>query len=214
MTVSFSPGDDFARAIDGLQSVTFLRPGTSLRVEVVHALVHPAHLVHVERSDGQYPTRDAVWHLPLDELPISPRPGDLVLESDRRQWTVLAVQRVTLGQRWRCVCRNLVELYRLDQYIDLQRATYRKGEQGEELPSWQTWRTGVRARIQPQETQTTSQHDRPVTRSRYKIFCLEDLQLTHHDRIRGPDGTVYQVLGTTRARRIDAALEIDAEKQP
>jgi hypothetical protein len=214
MAAAFDPADDFARVTDGLVPVTFLRPGTSLTAAVSHALVHATRLINVERSDGQYSTHDVVWHVPSEELPVAPRPGDVLVAGDGQRWTVLVVQRATLDSRWRCVCRNLSRMHGLDQYIDIEKASYTKGEQGEAAAAWHVWRTGLRAKIQPVGSEATREHDHPTTIERYRIYCAEDLELDHHHRIRGPDGTTYRVLGTTKPDRIDALLEINVVRLP
>ncbi len=214
MSASFDPGNDFADVTDGLELVTLRRPGTSILVSDIHALPRAAHLVSVERSDGQYATHDVVWHLPAGQLPVAPQPGDVLVAADDCCWTVLTAQKATLASRWRCVCRNLAALHGLDLYIDIQQASYHKDDHGQEQIAWHTWRAGLRAKIQPNTAKTTDTHDHPATVARYRIYCAEDLDLNHHHRIRGPDGTTYQVLGMTKAQRIDALLEIDAVKTP
>lgn len=210
MSAGFDPGDDFAQVADGLVTVRFLRPGTSIAADVTHALSRPTQLLHVERSDWQYTVHDQVWHLPTAELPVAPQPGDVVVAGDER-WTVLAAQATALGRRWRCVCRNLVALLGLDQYIDVQEAVFALGEQGDQRPSWRTTQAGVPAKIQLVTTDVTSDHARAATVTRYRIYCAEPLELTHRHRLRGPDGVIYQIVAVQKAARIDTRIEIEAE---
>jgi len=210
----FDPGNDLVRVADGLLPVCLHRPGTSHAIPIAQALRQSRAAPCAQRSGAEPPARDVVWHLPAEQLPITPRPGDVLVASDGRRWTVLTVEEATLGSRWRCVCRDLIEMHGLNQSIDIEKASYRKAAQGQQEIDWHTWRTGVRARIQPVSSKTASEHPLPATVARYRIYCLEDLELNHHHRIRGPDGARYRILGTSKADRIDALLEIDVVKLP
>ena len=99
----------------------------------------------------------------------------------------------------------------LDDTISVLAATYAKGDCGAVEPTWRTWRTGIRARIQPATTETDTDHETRRTAVRYQILVAEDLALDHTHRILGPDGTVYTIRGTIGARRIGEVQSIDAE---
>ena len=86
---------------------------------------------------------------------------------------------------------------------------YAKGEGGADEPTWHTWKTGLRARIQPARIQVKDQHERRVTTAGFKVFLADDVPVDHTHRIRGPDGTVYRVVGYRKADRIDALVEVD-----
>lgn len=212
MSGPWNPEDDFGTVTDGLVAVRLTRPGTSIAVDVPYALARPTQLVRVERSDGQYTVHDLIWHLPADELPVAPQPGDLILLGQER-WTVLSVQAAALGNRWRCVARNLAALWGLDQYLDVEEALFAQGEQGDERPQWRTTRAGVRAKIQPVASAMSGEPGRSATVTRYRIYCAEPLELTHRHRLRGPDGTIYQILAVQKPERIDAMLEIEVERR-
>ena len=138
-----------------------------------------------------------------------PRPGDVIVDEDGRRWTVLDVQEMTLDGRWRCVARNLAVAHGLDQYVDIEKATYAKGEGGADEPTWRVWKTGLRARIQPARVEVRDEHDRRATAAGFQVFLAEDVALDHTHRIKGPDGAVYRVTGCRKADRIDALVEID-----
>ncbi len=152
-----------------------------------------------------------VWHLPVAELPSAPRLGDAIVDGQNCRWTILEVKRATLGTRWRCDARNVAVAFGLDDTISVLKATYVKGDCGAAEPRWRTWRTGVRARIQPQETKVVAEADSRATIARYRIFVEEDLDLDHTCRISGPDGTLYKIISATGAERIGELQVIDAE---
>ncbi len=207
--MDFDPTDDFANTSDGLTSVTVTRPGGATSTEVSRALRRPIRAREAEKSGGRYTASDVTWHLPASELSAAPRPGDVIVDAEGQRWTVLDVTETTLGDRWRCVSRNLAVVHGLDAYVDIEKATYSKGVGGAEEPTWHTWRTGLRAKIQPARTLVRHEHQRRGTAAGFNVFLLEDIAVDHTCRIKGPDGTLYRVVGYRKADRIDALAEID-----
>ena len=108
--------------------------------------------------------------MPAAELPEPPRLGDVILDGDDRRWTILIVKRTTLGVRWRCETRDVAIAHGLDDTISVLKATA-PGGYGE--PTWQTWKTGIRARIQPIATKIDAAT--PSTTMTYRIFVEENL---------------------------------------
>ncbi|HYW81228.1 MAG TPA: hypothetical protein VE890_16715 [Thermoguttaceae bacterium] len=224
MTLNFDPSADFAKVLDGTESVALRRrgaePGSSETI-VAHALRQRVDLREAQArnrnhswksvpSGGHYTSGDAVWHLPVDELPEAPMLGDLIVDADARRWTVLEVNRAALQTRWRCLARNLAIAYGLDDTVAILRAVYAKGTAGATAATWRTWKTGVRARIQPATVDIDTQHRTRQVASRYQIFLEEDVALDHTHLIRGPDGAIYQIRSTNGTQRIDELQTIDA----
>jgi hypothetical protein len=108
------------------------------------------------------------------------------------------------------VSRNLAIVHGLDQHVDIEQAIYAKGEHGAEQAAWRPWRTGVAARIQPVQSTAAEEHQRRVTTAAFVVYLAESLAVDHTHRIKSPDGTVYRVVGSRRAERIDALMEVDA----
>ena len=225
MTLDFDPAADLAEVFDNTESVTLLRrgstPGTPGTV-IAHALRRAVTTQEAPArnryntwkqvpSDGRVAASSVTWHLPTDELSDAPRLGDVILDGDGRRWTILGVQRATLGTRWQCVSRDVALAYALDDTVSILKATYTKGDCGAAEATWRTWRTGVRARIQPAGVKATTEHGARQTTARYQIFLEEDLALDHSHRIQGPDGTLYGINGTLAAERIGELQSIDAE---
>lgn len=209
MAIEFDPGDDLAGVVDGLTSITVTRPGSSATTDVAHALRRPIRTREAETSEGRYTASDVAWHLPASEMTTAPRPGDVIVDEDGRRWTVLDVEKTTLDARWRCVARSLALVHGLDQYIDVEKATYTKGEGGADQPTWQVWKTGLRAKIQSAEVEVRDEHDGRATVAGFKVFVADEVAVDHTHRIKGPDGAVYRVTGCRKADRIDALVEID-----
>ena len=212
MTIQFDAGDDLAEVVDGLEQVTLTRPGSSTSTQVAHALRRAVKVRELKDWDDQYRASDVTWHLPVSEVASRPRLGDVIIDTDGQRWTVRDVRNATAGVRWRCLCRNLAVVHGLDQYVDIEKATYTKSGGGADVPSWRVWKTGLRAKIQPVETRTRQQHDRQVTIARLKIFLADDLTVDHTHRVKGPDGTVYRITGSQKADRVDRLMEIEVER--
>jgi len=225
MTLDFDPAADFTQAIDGAETVTLLRrgstpgaPGTVITHALRRALNNREAALRNRyntrkevASDGRLVAGDVTWHLPAAELEEAPRLGDLILDALGRRWTILEVQLATLQRRWQCASRDLALAHRLDDTITVLKATYDKGACGAAEATWRPWLTGIRARIQPAGTKTTLQHRARRTAARYQIFVETDIALDHNHRIQGPDGTIYSVIGTIGAERIGELQSIDAE---
>ncbi len=206
----FDPSDDFPSVADGLEAVTVTRLGSLAATAVAHVLRQAVHTREAERSQGRYTAADVAWNLPASEMPEPPRPGDAIIDAAGQRWTVLEVSQVTLRNRWRCVARNLAVFHGLDDFIDLEKAEFAKGDGGAEEPTWHVWKAGLRARIQPATAEIRAEHERQTAAAQFKVFLEDETPLDHTLRIRGPDGTIYAITGYRKAEAIDALMEIDA----
>ncbi|MEN6450361.1 MAG: hypothetical protein ABFC96_07720 [Thermoguttaceae bacterium] len=216
----FDPINDFAAITDGVEAVTLLRRGRdsgdggtivahALRraVSTVEAAIVNRGDVHKNpATDGQCVTAERAWHLPTAELPEPPRLGDVIVDRQGQRWTVMTVKRTTLGARWRCETRNVSVAFALDDTVSVLKAV--SGFSG---TTWQTWKTGIRARIQLSDAKIVSDGATPSTTRNYRIFVEEDLQLDHTCCIRGPDGTLYTITGTIGGDRIGELQVIEAK---
>jgi hypothetical protein len=119
----------------------------------------------------------------------------VILDGDQQRWTILDVKLATLGARWRCTARNVVIAFGLDDTITVLKAT-------DGGSAWRTWRTGIRARIQPIQTKISTTGETPSTSASFRIFVAENLELDHTYCIRGADGVLYTITRVTGADRI------------
>jgi hypothetical protein len=216
----FNPSDDLTAVSDGLEAVTLLRRGStpgSPGTVIAHALrraLSASEAAIVTRgdihknvpSDGRHTLAAVVWHLPVAELAAAPQLGDVILDGQSQRWTILAVKHTTLGARWRCETKNVAIAFGLDDTISVL-----KTADGPYGPIWRTWKTGVRARIQPIQTKISSTDETPTTTTQYRIFVEENLELDHTCCIRGPDGTLYTITATIGAERIGELQVIEAQ---
>jgi hypothetical protein len=221
----FDPSDDLAAVTDGAETVTLLRRGSTLGTSgtvIAHALRRAMSAMEatiVTRGDvrkkvagaGRHTAAAVVWHLPVAELPMAPRLGDLILDGDGQHWTILEVKLTTMGSRWRCETNNIAVAFGLDDTISVLKAICPSSGCIPSDPTWRTWQTGVRARIQPLETKITNDAETATTTTRYRIFVEENLELDHTCCIRGADGTIYTITGAIGAERIGELQVIEAQ---
>lgn len=212
MPLVFDPSTDFEDITDGLEAVTLDRRGSSSNVSVTNALQRAVSTREVLASDGKYRTGDVRWHLPVAECASAPSLGDALVDAASARWIVLAVVEATLSNRWACVCRNVAIAYGLDDTVDILAATYSKGTGGAAEASYKVWKTGIRARIQPESTTPETVGGARKTSRRYQILLGEEFALTHQHQVRDVQGAVYQVESMTGAERIGELSTITARK--
>lgn len=210
MSVQFDPADDFSSVVDRGEAVTLRRPGSSTTTATSGALRQTVTTQEAETSQGEYTLSDVVWHLPASDISDPPIPADVIVDADAARWTILAVARTAADSRWRCVCRNLAVAHRLDQFVDIERAVHGKDIRGAKQTSWHLWRTGLAAKIQPLAARNTDNHQQDVTLGEFRIYLAEPVEVDHNHRLKGPDGTRYQITGFKKPDRIDALLEVSA----
>ena len=216
----FDPSDDFVAITDGAEAVTLLRRGSTLGTAgtvIAHALrramtageapvLNRGDVRKNVASSGRHIAATVVWHLPIAELPAAPGLGDWILDGDGHRWAILTVKRATLGARWRCETKNVAIAFGLDDTITVLKNVNTVSE-----PIWRTWKTGVRARVQPSEVKIVSDETTASTTTSYRIFVEEDLELDHTCCIRGADGTIHTITRALGAERIGELQVIETQ---
>lgn len=211
MSTAFDPSADFAQVTDGTEPVTLLRRGQTPGTAVAHALRRAVSIAEAAESDGRCTASDVAWHLPCGEVAPAPRLGDVIIDTSGHRWTILEVRLTTFASRWRCPARNLVVVYGLGDTIAVLEAVYAKGEGGAAEATWRTWRTGIRARIQPMAAGFDAQQGARPPAARCQIFVADQLELGPQHRIEGPDGTVYRIVAVSGAQQLGQLQTIEAE---
>ncbi len=211
MAMEFNPGDDFPGVVDNLETVALLHPGGSSE-STAGALRRSVSIGEAETSRGEYTRGDVAWHLPAADFSTPPRPGDVVVDAAGDRWTILTASSAVGGRRWHCVCRNLAIVHGLDRLIDVERVVYEKDARGARLAVWQTWQSGLAAKIQPVAAKNADVRGQDATLGEFRVFLAEQLELDHSHRIKGPDGRLYKIIGYKKPDRIDALMEIEASR--
>jgi|GEM_PF-607303 len=223
MALDWDVRKDFSTVADGWEQVRWVpsaggQQDPAIRPEDPAVEGYPAEALRrsvsrqeAAQSGGQYTATDVLWHLAADSLPQAPAPGDWIVDSQGVRYRVLRVDSLAAAGRYRCVCRQLAIEAGLDTLVDIERAEPTKGPDGVEVLRWTVWRSGVRAKLQPEEARLQREGDQMISRPRMKIYFAEPLGLDQHCRIRGPDGARYRILAVRGQERIDGLLEADVE---
>lgn len=214
MTVTFDPSTDFETVADGLETVTLLRRGSSNSVAITHALQRALRIAEIVASDGKYRAGDVRWHVPAVEITVDPRLGDSLVDTAGNRYVILDKEYATLEVRWRLVCRNLAIAYGLDDTVSVLRATWSKGDGGAAEPAWNTWKTGIRARIQPLRIDPQMAHESRFSAKQFEIYLGEDVLLDHSHRIQDSKGVIYKVIKSEGQERIGELQAVLTEVTP
>ena len=217
MAVIFDPSTDFEDVTDGLEAVTLERRGSD-DTAITNALQRAIDDREIAESNGKLVAGDVRWHIPVVEASTKPRLGDVIKDASDLRFTILDVQNATLEHRFRCIARNLRVVYGLDDTIEILQAHYVKGSGGAMEPDhWDVVKAGIRARVQPVESDIGEQYSSRRTVKRVEIL-FEDVEprveITQLNRIRTVDGKIYKVTGFTGAEQIGDVPRIQAEETP
>lgn len=210
--MSFDPSADFSEIVDFLEPIVLVRRGGD-RVAVGHALRREIKTQEAVASDGAVTQSDVEWHLSRAECVCDPRLGDAIVDGDRRRWTVLTVAESRSSARWICTCRDLAVVHQLDDVISIDQVEYPKDASGTPVPTWHTWRTGIRARIQPKSVRVDEQSQSLQSVKLFLVFVADDVSVDHTHRIRAVDGTIYRVCGETKAQRLGELAIIEVQQE-
>lgn len=201
----FDPSGDFEDIVDGLEAVTLAVSGLSDQA-IAKAHRNQVTNAEVEASNGLARMGDTIWIWSTAEVAIRATLGSTITDADSRIFTILGIDLRVLSNTWAATCRELAVEARADTLIDIQQATYSKGEHGSAVPSWADVYTDVRARIQPFEQVPEVEHDRDETERRYRIILETELVMDTIGsdwRVVDADGDLYIVERYEQAERID-----------
>ena len=167
-------------------------------------------------SDGRYTSSDVRFHVRVNEFGNeNPKPviGDTISDIDGDIWTILAVSKTTLDTRFALHCRNLAITEDISTLVEIQVATYTKGNYGEQIATWATvdGMASVRAKIQLVSGNREIDNDRLSHDEKYQIYFLTQWTATPSHRVIGPNGTKYRVLGISNPDDITQLFSVDAE---
>ncbi len=208
----FDPSGDFRHIADRTETVTLSRPGSSLSATVGGVVRQPYRKTELSSSLGSTGKHDWTWLLPHDETPFEPATGDRLVDAADERWTVLAVRQSSNGGPWRLVARNLVLAFNLNVTVEILRARYEKGEYGADVAVWETWRSGIAARIEPMAVQTKIKTSRIGRRHTFRIDLEDWYPLDDTYRIKTAEGTRYEIDSCRREPGIGSTTRVEAWK--
>ncbi len=207
----FDPTADLPTLVDGLEPVALQRRGVVL-CAVEHAWRGPVGEREAASGGAPLGCGDVPWMLPEAECAAAPALGDVLVDRAGGRWTVLSATLSVRLARWDCTCRNVALAYGLNDLVTIQRAAYSKDAEGVQVEHWRTWRSGVRARIQPQALQVVAEEGVRQTVRRCRIHLAEDLAIDHACRIVAPDAAVYRIVGSSGTEQIGGLQTLEAER--
>ena len=217
MPVTFDPSTDFEDVVDGLEAVTIERRGDD-DTAITNALQRSINDREIAESNGKLVAGDVRWHIPVVEAVTKPRLGDVIKDGNDDRYPILDVQNATLEARYRCIGRNLRVVYGLDDTIEILQAHYVKGSGGAMEPDhFDVVKAGIRARVQPLESDIDEEHESRRTVNRVEILfedVVPPVEITQLNRIRTVDGKIYKVTGLTGAEQIGDVPRIQAKETP
>jgi hypothetical protein len=166
-------------------------------------------------SGGAYTSRDMVWLVPVQFLPIdaNPRLGDRVEPADGSSWTVTEATLNTWRSWWSLTTRNLVLVNDLSSKATLMRPTNTQDAAGGRVPVFAAVDGASNIAIRVQETEAVVEvrnGKRQATR-RFTAYCEKRIYPQANDRITTSNGAIYQITGWRNADRLDLLLELDLE---
>ena len=209
MTLSLDCNDN--AVFDGAEAVTLRPRGETIGATIPRALRRRIEQQEAEPSDGTCLATDVRWHLPAGEVADEPLPGATIVDSQGEIWTMLSVERQTLGSRYVCTCRNLAIAGGLNEYITLERAVWSLDAHGAPLATWTQAGPPLRARLHPLDAESTTQHDQTTLRRRFRIYVTETIPLDASTRL-VHDGARYRIISYERPARIDALFAVEGEE--
>ena len=222
MSLELNVADDFATILDGSESVTLRRQGTPETIPVAAAWRFLEKSDEVEIGAADYARNDVLWQLPWDASHDEPRLGDLIIDAADQCWTILSVERLRLGTRFKCLARNLRLAFGLDTRVDIQRADVQDPSVRPESVDWITLQAAVPARILLDRTRVTFDPGDPdesidpsySSTATYRVILGEQIELDHNHRLIDLLGTVYNVTEFAHFGGIDRLPVATVVKQP
>jgi hypothetical protein len=150
--------------------------------------------------------------LPVQE-DLQPQPGDQIVSGEGRRWTVLEVQLLAHGSRWRLRARDLVLAAGLDRQVTVEILDWEKNPDGTAARRWRIWKSAVRAAVRPWRAVDAKSPRRSYER-RLQVVLEECPPTDSLVRLRTPAGRILQVLSVHAARQVDELPWIEAVELP
>jgi hypothetical protein len=215
MVLNFSPVGDFELVADGLEAHT-LRERDGVEYLLTKVLRQEIDRKEVWASNGHYRSGDAVFHLSTTEHATEPSLGAVLVTAAAEEFTVLAVVKDTMGDRWECVGRNLTVSEGLTDRVTIQVA----GEPEQDASGhirpimWHDEFTEVVARLQVDAGERLVEHGQTVFIQRGTCVFLLTKEVDATRRIKQADGTVWKIVRVGKKDRIDVLFEAEVEQTP
>lgn len=194
---------------------TSTRDTGNLTDAVANALRRQVTSKEAAASNGVYTTSDLAWSLPVSQAAYTPKPGDKITDAAAVVWTVLQVDKATLGTRWRCLSRDMVLANDLRDAVVIFAPDNSQDNAKSRTTTFVQLTAELAARVQPVAGAPVVDLGKRMTVTSWNVWLAEDVEnVTHECQVRDQDGNVYQITGWQNKARIDDLMLITCEVLP
>lgn len=193
---------------DRSYSVTLKRPGSSLLCTISSAFLLTIHKTAALENDisNQIQKMDAQWRLPVSQTQFTPVPGDVLVDSCSRCWTLTGVEHLSQVGQWKCSAINLSVRYGLDTWVDQFRRVWMKDACGAPESTLMCVMSGIIASVSVKSVQLEPKFSRQDQASGYDnvqpnrcrtevlIYFSQPLDISCGDMFLTPDGRVFRAV--------------------
>jgi hypothetical protein len=95
---------DLVTVADGLEPLVLRRTESAVETTIAHALRRPISKNESANSSGAISLADVRFHLPAEELPLSPAVDDKLIDAAGIVWIIDSVKSASCATRWECLC--------------------------------------------------------------------------------------------------------------
>lgn len=211
--MTLSIGSDYL-IFDGLEAVTLTDPANGDTLSIASALRREVKASEAGVSNGRYTQHDVKWELPVTLATTVPRMGGSITDGDAAIWKILAVDKCTLGTRYRCWCRKLEIPADLSQTVDIELGTAVQSTSGMYSQSWSTVYSSLAARIQPIEQNDTREGERRILEEVFRVYLGQDITVDARHRIFEPlTGRRFRVLRVVNRESLTELPHLEVQLQ-
>lgn len=129
---------------------------------------------------------------------------------DGTVWTVDEVLKLTTAMA--TVKTGALNTDDLTDKIEIQRNYPTKGRHGEEVASWEYFRTNVACKIDPVEVETLDENEAQTAMERVTVYTAVDREIATTDRIVTSDGAQYAIEKIDYPEFASQPMEITAQR--
>ena len=195
MSFNLDIADDFTSITDWLKTIAV--NGTNVPKSLRRAISTK----EAAASGGKYLSSDVAFHLDQSIHPARPAIGATITDTDG-DWTVLEVGNQTLGNRWRCVSRQLWIDPALT--VTITAPTTTKGTTGAIERTWATLAENVVAKIEIDRETVEAGSGNRASFKFVTIYFASPQTLHTGYRIEASDGSTYEVSAWEGFSQVDA----------
>ncbi len=191
---------------------TSVRTSGDLVQSNVEAIAFPITAREAANSGGVYITGDIRWSISGPLLTREPKPRDRLTDGTGTAWVVLDWSYSRLTKEYQLNSRDLRIAADLRDLVDVYRPTWSADAAGSPIPSYAAVYSGLYARIQETDGQTTEERGKITTERHYTIYFQDTIEVTAEDQIR-VDDVVYQVVSYADPDMIHALMGVNVVRK-